>query len=274
MAASPSAASAGIEREGSLVPQVVGTLARCGFKLNKSHFILDFGCGTGRHVAAFRDAGYCAYGVDIKGGLWESCAPDERSWLRLSPNRFIYQIPWPDSSFDVVYSNQVFEHLMHYEPALEEIRRVLKPQGVVINIFPSKWRLIEPHFFCPLGSWLRWWPWIKLWSMVGTACPTLPPGFTRSEKAEINWRTSRTHLAYHSLRELKFLFGLYFGRVRFAEKEFVLATLESSWFSRLINRASKVLPPTLWLYRHLHTKVAILDGYNQPARMVGNYDLY
>ena len=261
-------------KDESIIPLIVGTLSSCGFRLRTSHAILDFGCGAGQHVAAFRDAGYCAYGVDLKDYLPSSCPPEQRSWFRLSSDPYVYRLPWPDQSFDLIFSNQVLEHLMYYEPALEEMRRVLKPQGVVINIFPSKWRFIEPHFLCPLGSWLRWWPWLKFWSMVGTANPALPPGLSRSQKAEINWRTSRTRMAYWSWRELRFLFGLYFGSIRSAEREFVESSLNTSRFSRLVHGLSRGFPPIFWFYRHFHTKVVILGGYCQMSRAIGNYIAY
>jgi SAM-dependent methyltransferase len=50
--------------------------------------------------------------------------------------------PFPDASFDIVFSSNVLEHVPHLEAMLLEIKRVLKPGGVAIHILPSaSWRL-------------------------------------------------------------------------------------------------------------------------------------
>jgi len=256
-----------------IIQEIGGTLDLAGFKLEHTHRILDFGCGTGRHVAVFREAGYDAYGVDLRD-FFQSAPAGQKSWFSLSSNRYIYQLPYPDHYFDVIYSTHVLEHVVYYEPALEEMRRVLKPEGITIHIFPSKWRPIEPHFFAPFGGSIPWWPWLILWGMAGLVNPSLPKSLSLSERAAVNWKASRTNYTYYSLRELKFLFGLYFGNVRFVEKEFVLATVSTSRFSRLVKKASKVFPPIFWLYRHFHTRVVALDGYGDPERFREGWILY
>jgi SAM-dependent methyltransferase len=249
----------------SIIGQIQGTLSLLGFGLQRHHTILDFGCGAGRDVYAFRDAGFQAHGVDLHDFL-ALRSPDDRQWFKLSRDPHIYRLPFPDNYFDVIYSNQVLEHIVYYEPALQEMRRVLKPDGICIHIFPAKWRPIEAHFRAPFGSVIRWEPWLRLWTMLGVRNAGLPSGFSGKEHAVINWKASRTNYTYHSHKELKFLFGLFFSRVTFAEKEFVRATLTDSRFSRLVNSISKVFPPIFWLYRHFHTKVTVLSDYSEPER--------
>jgi ubiquinone/menaquinone biosynthesis C-methylase UbiE len=43
----------------------------------------------------------------------------------------IYELPFPDRSFDAAFANHVIEHLSDPVRALKEVRRVLKPGGVV-----------------------------------------------------------------------------------------------------------------------------------------------
>ena len=43
----------------------INTLKDAGFELKKDMKILDFGCGEGNLVKAFRELGYDAYGVDV-----------------------------------------------------------------------------------------------------------------------------------------------------------------------------------------------------------------
>jgi SAM-dependent methyltransferase len=259
--------------EHSIFHQVQGTLSRLGFDLQQHHSILDFGCGSGHDVYELRDIGYQAFGVDLHDFL-QLRSPDDRQWFRLSRDPCIYRLPYPDNHFDVIYSNQVLEHVVYYEPALQEMRRVLKPNGICIHIFPARWRVIEAHFRAPFGGAIRWEPWFKFWAMLGVHNPGLPAGLSAKEHAAINWKASRTNYTYHSHKELRFFFSLFFSRVTFAEKEFVGATLAASRVSRLTHSIAKVFPPIFWFYRQFHTKVAVLSGYSDPERSRDGVILY
>lgn len=51
------------------------------------------------------------------------------------------RLPFPDRSFDVVFSSNVLEHIPHVEAFQAEIRRVLKPGGRAVHVLPSaSWR--------------------------------------------------------------------------------------------------------------------------------------
>jgi len=66
-------------------------------------------------------------------------------------------LPFGDASFDIVVSNHVIEHV---GPApeqlnhLHEIKRVLRPDGLLYLAVPNRWTVIEPHYRLPLLSWL------------------------------------------------------------------------------------------------------------------------
>ncbi|WP_370300363.1 class I SAM-dependent methyltransferase [Abyssibacter sp.] len=67
------------------------------------------------------------------------------------------QLPYCDASFDVVISNHVIEHvgdLSSQSHHLQEIRRVLRPDGVGYLAVPNRWMLVEPHYQLALLSWL------------------------------------------------------------------------------------------------------------------------
>ncbi|MCC7045710.1 MAG: class I SAM-dependent methyltransferase [Alphaproteobacteria bacterium] len=52
------------------------------------------------------------------------------------------RLPYPDHSFDMVFSSNVLEHIPHVEAFQAEIRRVLKPGGRAVHVLPSaNWRL-------------------------------------------------------------------------------------------------------------------------------------
>lgn len=51
-------------------------------------------------------------------------------------------IPFPDSSFDLVFSSNVLEHISDLPGIFSEFHRVLRPDGLCIHILPSAtWRL-------------------------------------------------------------------------------------------------------------------------------------
>ena len=51
------------------------------------------------------------------------------------------RLPFPDDSFDVVFSSHAMEHIPYFVTFQREIARVLKPGGVALHIMPSAvWR--------------------------------------------------------------------------------------------------------------------------------------
>jgi SAM-dependent methyltransferase len=59
-------------------------------------------------------------------------------------------IPFPDSSFDLVFSSNVMEHIAHQQQINDEIRRVLRPGGHAIHIMPTRsWRIITSILHYP-----------------------------------------------------------------------------------------------------------------------------
>lgn len=127
--------------------------------------LLDFGCGRGVLVDRLCESGVNAFGCDVDP-YWEGEKP------RLRPiQRFPYRIPFDDASIDMVISTSVLEHAQNPRELFQEIRRVLKPGGVSMHIYPGKWYLpSEPHIYVPLVNFL--WPWrprwyLALWAILG-----------------------------------------------------------------------------------------------------------
>jgi SAM-dependent methyltransferase len=118
--------------------------------------LLDFGCGGGEVVGLALEAGFDAFGVDTFDEGWEVNSHANGSFdgriQRIATNG---TLPFPDAAFDIVVSNQVFEHIEAPLPVLKELARVLRPDGLLVAMFPTREIIIEPHLRVPLVHWLR-----------------------------------------------------------------------------------------------------------------------
>jgi SAM-dependent methyltransferase len=87
----------------------------------KNISILDIGCGTGRHLRLFKDAGYTVFGIDLSESmLFEArkTLNQEENLICDSASNFNFHI-----KFDVVIS---LFHVMSYQIETEELESVFK----------------------------------------------------------------------------------------------------------------------------------------------------
>jgi len=120
--------------------------------------ILDYGCGLGEVVAAGVERGLDVCGADVfyGGGHGQREVTAQRGLL----GKHVFEIndertPFEDDSFDLVFHNQVFEHVRDLDQVLQEIRRVLKPGGTMLSLFPSRDVIREGHCGVPMAHWFR-----------------------------------------------------------------------------------------------------------------------
>lgn len=94
--------------------------------------ILDAGCGSGRNLKWFYNAGYKVFGIDISEDDIEYC---KETYYKQKENfkiASVEEIPFKVNSFDHVICNAVLhfaEDLSQYLKMFSELVRVLKPGG-------------------------------------------------------------------------------------------------------------------------------------------------
>jgi ubiquinone/menaquinone biosynthesis C-methylase UbiE len=207
--------------------ELLMNLAReLGFNFDKETTILDFGCGDGRYVYWLRKMGLKAFGVDIAnqyelslGQLRKEGIASYGSEVFKLIDSDLYRIPFPDCQFDFVYSDQVFEHVHDYEQAVSEIFRVLKPGGLSVHIFPSRYRIIECHTYVPFATIFRGLNYLRFWALMGIRNP-YQRRLGSAETARRNFAYLHERTNYLSERELRVRFSKVFGDVAFVEEQF------------------------------------------------------
>lgn len=192
--------------------------------------ILDFGCGAGATVFRLRELGFEAYGFDIHDYV-NYRSDTDRQWFRFSRSTSAdssaftvdadrYRVPFPDSSFDVVHSSSVLEHVLDLDPVLAECARLLNRQGICVHFYPGRYQLVEPHLYVPLASFIIAPAWVRFWIALG-ARNEHQGSKTDREIASSYAQYIATGLRYRSQRTLRRLASTHFERVRFPPKSFV-----------------------------------------------------
>ncbi|WP_242441383.1 class I SAM-dependent methyltransferase [Stenotrophomonas maltophilia] len=139
------------------MPEVAGQIA---FEhLHRYHFasrfcqgkrVLDVACGEGYGSRILSNAASSVVGVDISA---EAVAHAQGKYA-CGSLEFVEasaaSLPFPDDSFDVVVSFETIEHHDQHEEMLSEIRRVLRPGGLLVLSSPNKqYYSIEPGYSNP-----------------------------------------------------------------------------------------------------------------------------
>ncbi len=169
--------------------------------------ILDYGCGKGQVVRLGLKRGMDIWGADTFSEYYQDWGTgldhDVRAHIRQINHNII---DFPDSHFDVVISNQVFEHVRNVPVALNEIKRVLKPGGAFLTLFPTKGVWFEGHVGLYFPHWLKSWPtwqWRYMYLMR-----KLGFGYYGRQLDARQWATSSQNTLnnaciYHSWRDVR-----------------------------------------------------------------------
>ena len=99
--------------------------------------VLDLGCRSGALTRHFLE-GNSVVGLDV-----DSAALEKAATLGIEPVQANVEEPLPfeDASFDAVVAGELFEHLRFPDALVAEIRRVLRPDGVLVGSVPNAFRV-------------------------------------------------------------------------------------------------------------------------------------
>jgi ubiquinone/menaquinone biosynthesis C-methylase UbiE len=114
--------------------------------------VLDVGCGDAGALIAFAEKGAKCAGIECFDTSLERGklrAADHGVEVDLKKG-VAESIPFPDSSFDLVMLDNVLEHVTDRPGTLREVRRVLKPGGLLYMVTPKPFSLYslwnDPHY--------------------------------------------------------------------------------------------------------------------------------
>lgn len=108
---------------------------------NPDRCILDIGCGQGYFLKAAKEKGWQVQGVEP---VKSACEYAKQKFAIDIVNATIEEARFKDNSFDVVSMWNVLDHVSDPLGILSEIRRSLKPNGIIVARIPN----VSWHFFC------------------------------------------------------------------------------------------------------------------------------
>lgn len=110
--------------------------------------LLDFGCGRKPFRELFVVNEYVGLDTEDSG---HPHLREEREVVDVFYDG--KKIPFGENTFDSVFSSEVFEHIFDLEDSLEEIHRVLRPEGMLLVTMPFCWDEHEtPYDYGRLSS--------------------------------------------------------------------------------------------------------------------------
>ncbi|MBC8000029.1 MAG: class I SAM-dependent methyltransferase [Leptolyngbya sp.] len=119
--------------------------------------VLEVGTGYGFGLCYLHKLGIDATGIEpgagingFEGRYSQAIRLLEANGLK-NPSEFLYpavgeSLPFPDNTFDIVYSLDVLEHVKDVEGCLAEAYRVVKPGGIIKMAVPNYNGLREQHY--------------------------------------------------------------------------------------------------------------------------------
>jgi SAM-dependent methyltransferase len=150
----------------SRVQQWQAIVDRLGHKRVARSRIVEVGSGMGLFVLVGVALGFQPVGIEASTDRYQrslriaSALFEDNQLPAPFVNAYAESLPLPDASVDLVASFQTFEHVRDLAQVLREIRRALRPGGLLFAQVPNYASFYEAHYgvLAPLGAgkaWLR-----------------------------------------------------------------------------------------------------------------------
>jgi len=102
---------------------------------------LEIGCGIGLYLEYLIPLGCEVFGTEYDFSRAMEAKERTESVLCAAGEN----LPFPDNSFDLILSNEVIEHVIDDQKAVQEMVRALQPGGRMIVFCPNRWYPVETH---------------------------------------------------------------------------------------------------------------------------------
>lgn len=199
----------------------------------RSLSILDLGCGDGRIIGQLLDLGHDLSGCDLEErlpALREKLGPrlGDSFGERIRVVSDEEKIPFAGGSFDIVYANQVIEHVGQLASMFAECARVLRPGGVLLVTFPPLSAPVEPHLGIPFAHWLPAGAFRRAWLRIfyGTGLRPRLEDCSAAETAYYQDRYLAGSTSYRTVGRTLALAAEHFGGVAAETGDLVAARLD------------------------------------------------
>jgi len=113
--------------------------------LGPGDWLLDAGCGGGRHCFGALDRGVHSVGLDLdlpslviaRAGIHERRGRATEKLHGGVLRGDVFRLPFPDGAFDRAICSEVMEHVHDYGAAARELARVVRPGGTLAVTIPT-----------------------------------------------------------------------------------------------------------------------------------------
>ena len=99
--------------------------------------VLDLGCGPGDGAAMLAQRQVVAIGLDYSQGMLDAAKKEPNLRGRLTRGD-AGRLPFKDGAFDKIICTNSFHHYPDHVASLREMRRVLRPGGLLVLVDPRK----------------------------------------------------------------------------------------------------------------------------------------
>lgn len=169
------------------------------FAEHRGERVLEIGGGMGTDLAQFARHGAIVTDLDLSSG--HLALAKENFSLRGLEGTFVHhdaeKIPFPDCTFDVVYTNGVIHHTPNTQSVIAEILRVLKPGGKAIVMVYAENSL---HYWRKL---------VGEQGLINGKLATRSMGDVMSETVEISDAGARPLVKVYTARRLRAMFSAF-----------------------------------------------------------------